>query len=100
MDSITISDEIKEYITRLTNSTRQEHEHILYGTSPRGSIGLMVASKALAVVTGKTYVSHEEVQRVALAVLRHRVILNYQAKVSGLTEDEVLLELFSGVKLV
>ncbi len=100
IDDIVVSDEIKEYITRLTSITRKEHEYILYGTSPRGSIGLMTASKAVALAEGRTYVTHEDVQRVALPVLRHRVILNYQAKLSGLSEDEVLLELFSWVKLV
>ncbi len=48
IDDIVVSDEIKEYITRLTSITRKEHEYILYGTSPRGSIGLMLASKAVA----------------------------------------------------
>ncbi|MEI8008180.1 MAG: MoxR family ATPase [bacterium] len=100
IDDITISDEIKHYITKLTSITRKEHEHILYGTSPRGSIGLMQASKAVALATGRTYVTHEDVQKVALPVLRHRIILNYQAKLAGLTEDQVLLELFEIVSLV
>ncbi|MEI6672012.1 MAG: MoxR family ATPase [bacterium] len=100
IDAITLSDEIKHYITRLTNITRQEHEYILYGTSPRGSIGLMLASKAVALAAGKTYVTHEDVQKVALPVLRHRVILNYQAKLAGFTEDQVLLSLFETVNLV
>lgn len=100
LESIIISDEVKHYITRLTNITRQNHEYILYGTSPRGSIGLMLASKAVALAEWRAFVRHEDVQRVALSVLRHRVILNYQAKLSGLTEDQVLLELFEEVKLV
>ena len=100
LDNINISDEIKHYITKLTSITRKEHEYILYGTSPRGSIGLMQASKAIALATGRTYVTHEDVQKVALAVLRHRIILNYQAKLAGLTEDQVLLELFETISLV
>jgi len=100
IDTIAISDEIKQYITRLTHITRQEHQYILYGTSPRGSIGLMQGAKAVALAEGRTFVTHEDVQRVALPVLRHRVILNYQAKLSGLTEDQVLLELFETVKLI
>ena len=100
IDSITISDEIKHYITKLTSITRKEHEYILYGTSPRGSIGLMLASKAVALAEWRSYVTHEDVQRVALPVLRHRVILNYQAKLAGLTEDQVLLSLFETVSLV
>lgn len=100
IDDIIISDEVKHYITRLTSITRKEHEYILYGTSPRGSIGLMLASKAVALAEWREFVTHEDVQRVALPVLRHRVILNYQAKLSGLSEDEVLLSLFEEVKLV
>lgn len=100
IDNIIISDEVKHYITRLTSITRKDHEYILYGTSPRGSIGLMLASKAVALAEGRAFVTHEDVQRVALSVLRHRVILNYQAKLSGLSEDQVLLELFEEVKLV
>ncbi len=100
IDDIVISDEIKHYITKLTSITRKEHEYILYGTSPRGSIGLMLASKAVALANGKEYVTHEDVQRVALPVLRHRIILNYQAKLAGLTEDQVLLDLFETVPLI
>ena len=100
VEKIAISDEIKNYITRLTSITRKEHEHILYGTSPRGSIGLMITSKALAFCSGRNYVTHEDVQRVALPVLRHRIILNYQARLAGLNEDQVILELFEGVKLM
>lgn len=100
INTITISDEIKHYITKLTSITRKEHEYILYGTSPRGSIGLMLASKAVALAEWRTYVTHEDVQKVALPVLRHRIILNYQARLSGLTEDDVLLSLFETVALV
>ena len=100
IDDIVISDEIKHYITKLTSITRKEHEYILYGTSPRGSIGLMLASKAVALANGKEYVTHEDVQRVALPVLRHRIILNYQAKLAGLTVDQVLLDLFETVPLI
>ena len=100
VEKIAISDEIKNYITRLTSITRKEHEHILYGTSPRGSIGLMITSKALAFCSGRNYVTHEDVQRVALPVLRHRIILNYQARLAGLNEDQVILELFEGVNLM
>lgn len=60
----------------------------------------MLASKAVALANGKTYVTHEDVQRVSLPVLRHRVILNYQARLAGLSEDQVLLELFEEVELI
>jgi|GEM_PF-1954254 len=59
----------------------------------------MTGAKALAFVEGKEYVTHEDVQKVALSVLRHRIVLSYDAKISGLTEDGVLLELFGQVHL-
>lgn len=100
INDIVISDEIKHYITKLTSITRKEHEYILYGTSPRWSIGLMLASKAVALAEWRAYVTHEDVQKVALPVLRHRIILNYQARLSWLTEDQVLLELFETIPLI
>jgi len=99
VEKVTMSDEVKEYITRLVQKTREKNPNILYGSSPRGSIGLMTAAKALAFVQGKEYVTHEDVQKVALSVLRHRIVLSYDAKISWLTEDGVLLDLFGEVKL-
>lgn len=99
MEKVTMSDEVKDYITRLVQKTREKNPNILYGSSPRWSIGLMTGAKALAFVEGKEYVTHEDVQKVALSVLRHRIVLSYDAKISGLTEDGVLLELFGQVHL-
>jgi len=98
ISQVTISDQVKSYITRLVDATRN-CEHLSYGSSPRGSIGLMTASKALAFAEGRDYVIHEDIQRVALPVLRHRVVLEYQARMSGLSPDQVLLDLFAGISL-
>lgn len=98
IQDVNLSDQIKNYITRLMEATRIT-DRLLYGASPRGSIGIMVASKALAFCEGRAYVTYEDIQRVALAVLRHRVILSYEAKTDGLDADEVLIELFGKVSL-
>jgi MoxR-like ATPase len=98
IQDVKLSDHVKQYITKLMDATRNSAQ-LLYGASPRGSIGIMVASKALAFCEGRNYVSHEDVQRVALAVLRHRVILSYEAKTDGLDADDVLVEIFGKVSL-
>ncbi len=98
VQAVAISDQVKWYITRLVDATRN-CEHLSYGASPRGSIGLMNASKALAFCEGRDYVTHEDVQRVALPVLRHRVVLSYEAKMEGLEVDKVLLKIFEEVGL-
>lgn len=98
ISQVTISDQVKSYITRLVDATRN-CEHLSYGASPRGSIGLMTASKALAFCEGRDYVMHDDVQRVSLPVLRHRVVVSYEAKMEGLEVDEILVKLFEEVKL-
>lgn len=95
---VTMSDQVKWYITRLIDATRN-CDKLSYGSSPRGSIGLMTASKALAFCEGRDYVSHDDIQRVALAVLRHRVVLSYEAKMEWLTTDDVLCALFEEISL-
>ncbi|MFA5748043.1 MAG: MoxR family ATPase [Candidatus Absconditabacterales bacterium] len=100
VEKVKISDEIKKYITKLINKTREKNQNILYGSSPRGSIGLMLASKALAFVQNRDYVIYDDVQQIALSVLRHRIIISDDAKIQGLTEDQILLDLFSQVYLI
>jgi MoxR-like ATPase len=98
ISQVTISDQVKSYITRLVDATRN-CEQLSYGASPRGSIGLMTASKALAFCEGRDYVTHDDVQRVSLPVLRHRVVMSYEAKMEGLEVDTILIELFEMISL-
>ncbi len=99
LEKMEMSDDIKDYIARLIHKTREKNPNILYGASPRWSIGLMISSKAVAYLEGREYVKHDDVQRVFLSVLRHRVVLTYDAKIDNLTEDEILLEIASKVPL-
>lgn len=99
IEDIVISDDIKDYIVRLVNSTRKKDERVLYGASPRWSISLMNASKTLAYILWRDYVIHEDIQKLALLVLRHRVILTYDAIVDGLNVDDVVCDMLSKVSL-
>lgn len=97
--SIKISDDIKDYIVRIVEATRQKDARIMYGASPRAGIWLLFASKALAFLEGRDHVEHKDVQRLCLSVLRHRIILSYDAKVDDITEDDLLLDLLSKITL-
>jgi MoxR-like ATPase len=99
INKVVVSDEMKKYITRLISKTREKNSNLIYGASPRWSIWLMNASRALSFIEWKEFVSHQEIQRVALSVLRHRVVLSYNAKINWITEDEILLDLFKEVEL-
>ncbi len=95
---VTLSEELKNYIVRVVDATRKSWR-FHYGASPRASIGSMMAAKSVAWLAGRTYVTHEDVQRILLLVLRHRVIPTYEAQISKKSSDELLLEVIGWVSL-
>ena len=97
VEEVKIDDTIKHYIAHIVNQTREKNNNILYWSSPRWSLGLMVAAKTVAFIQWRDFVKHEDVQRVALPVLRHRIVLSYDAKLAWLTEDSVLLDIIGNV---
>lgn len=86
------SEKMKEYIVKLVEKTREKDERVLYGASPRWSIALLNASKAVAFLEWRDYITYEDIQRVALNSLRHRIIISYDAKIDWYNEDKILLE--------
>ena len=87
---VPISDDLKKKIVTLVGKTRTNKELIEYGASPRASLGLVMASKAYALINGRTYVSMEDVKKMAYPVLRHRIILSFKAEREGKTPDDVV----------
>jgi MoxR-like ATPase len=89
---------VGEYAVSLTMATRRPTQygapsvgpHIEFGASPRGSIGLVHAARALALLRGRSYALPQDVQAVAKDVLRHRLVLTYDALAEGVTADAVL----------
>ncbi|MBY0403782.1 MAG: MoxR family ATPase [Cyanobacteria bacterium] len=92
-EAVYLDPKIIQYIVSLVQATREvNHPHLLYGASPRGSLALAKASKALSLLRGRTYVTPEDVDALYLDCLRHRIILSYQGLAQGMTPDQVLLE--------
>jgi len=87
---IPIANDIKKAAVQLVTSTRQKKDLIEYGASPRASIGLILASKARALIEGRKYVSKEDINKMAFPVMRHRIILSFEAERQGLHEDDVI----------
>jgi MoxR-like ATPase len=87
---VPISDDLKKKVVALVNRTRTHKELIEYGASPRASLGLVLAAKAYALINGRTYVSMEDVKKMAYPVLRHRIILSFKAEREGKTPDDVI----------
>lgn len=93
-----VSDEMYDYVVRLTEATR-ESPYVLLGASPRASIALIRMARAMAVMSGREYVVPEDVKAVWYDVLSHRVKLGTKAKAEGVTVTEALMQVFDGVKL-
>lgn len=96
--------EIKNYVTSIVDATRtparyglQLSEYIAYGASPRATIFLVLGAKAHALLRGRGYVVPEDVKAIACEVLRHRIILTYQAEADGVTTDSVVSQVLQNV---
>ena len=83
---------VMEYAVALTAATREPGEHgwVEFGASPRGSINLIHAARALALLRARDYVLPVDVRDLARDVLRHRIVLTYEALASGVDADRVL----------
>lgn len=87
---VPVANDIKKDIVDLVVKTRKYKELIEYGASPRASIGLTMAAKARALLEGRDYVTKEDVKIMAYPVLRHRLILNFEAERNNFNEDDVI----------
>ena len=98
---VILAKHVQDYIVRLTLATHPEGPHALpitnkflrWGSSPRGAQTLALAAKVRALLEGRFNVSFEDVRRVYLPAMRHRVILNFEAQAEGMETDHVLLEI-------
>jgi MoxR-like ATPase len=97
------SEAIEEYIIKIVEETRKKDwdygKYISYGASPRASIALYIASKAEALMRSRDYVTPEDVKAVVYPVLRHRIILNYEAEAEEITTDKVISHILNAVSV-
>jgi MoxR-like ATPase len=106
VDSIYVDEKVKQYVIDIVFATRNPEEYKLnlkelieYGCSPRASINLILAAKANAFMNGDGYVSPDDVKAVAHEVLRHRLILSYEAEAEDTTPDDVIGQIINKVKV-
>jgi len=88
-----ISDEMKKRAVEIVLKTRNRKDIIEYGASPRASIALIKTAKARALIEGRKFVSKEDIDYMAFSVLRHRIILNFEAERKGMTTDDAIKEI-------
>ncbi|MBR9676839.1 MoxR family ATPase [Candidatus Woesearchaeota archaeon] len=104
--NIYLDKKVEDYIVRLIECTRNSKkydiklgEYIQYGSSPRGTISLFIASKANALLNGREYVTPHDVKEIAHVTLRHRIILNYEGQAEEVDVDTIIDEILSKVPI-
>jgi len=103
--AVHVDDEVQEYMIELVNATRnpQEYglddikEYIHFGASPRVSIDMFKAVKAMAFMRGKDFVTPVDVAYIAKELMRHRIVLTYEAEAEGVTTDEIIQKVLEAV---
>lgn len=94
--SIRIDERLLQFIAKLIHQTRN-HKSIYLGASPRASLAIMNASKAIAAMQGRDFVTPEDIREVVIPVLRHRIILAPDKEMEGITEEEVIKQIIQGM---
>jgi MoxR-like ATPase len=106
IDQIYIDDKIKGYIVDIVHATRRSAEYhldiapyIQYGASPRATIFLTRAAKAQAFLEGRGYVTPQDVKTIGTDVLRHRLLITYEAEAEDITAENLLQRIFDQLKV-
>jgi MoxR-like ATPase len=101
-----VDERIKDYIVQLVFATRKPQDYkldlkdlIQFGASPRATIYLAQAAKAHAFIKGRGYVTPEDIKAIGMDVLRHRIILTYEAEAEELTTESVISRIFDAVEV-
>jgi len=89
IQKVLVEEKLLDYIAQLVIKTRN-HPHLYLGASPRASIAVMNASKAMAAIQGRDFVIPEDIKKVLVPVLAHRVILSPEREMEGLTQENVI----------
>ncbi|NNN07508.1 MAG: AAA family ATPase [Elusimicrobia bacterium] len=102
-----LDEKIKDYIVELVYATREPEKHklashkhlIAYGASPRATIALAQAAKAYAFINARGYVTPEDVKAIGPDVLRHRILVSYEAEAENVDSDQIVRALFEAVEV-
>ena len=93
-----IEEKLLQFIAKFIHQTRN-HKSIYLGASPRASLAIMNASKAIAAMNGRDFVMPEDILEVLGPVLRHRIILAPDKEMEGISEDEVIKQIVNGMDI-
>lgn len=95
---VIVEDNLLEYIAQIVVNTR-ENPFLFLGASPRASLALLVASKGFAAISGRDFVTPEDIKTSALAVLQHRIIISPDREMEGMTAEEIIKQILEPIEI-
>lgn len=96
--NIKFADNLKKYIVDIIQSTRK-NDDVTLGVSPRGTLHLFKAAKAWAFINGKDYVTPDDIQKMCIPVLSHRIIMSSAAKMKNITSEKIIHDTIANIKV-
>jgi len=107
ISDIYVDEKVKNYVLDLVFATREPEKYklndlkplIAYGASPRASICFIQAAKALAFINGRGYVTPEDIKLIGADILRHRVIVTYEAEAEEITSENIIKQIFDQIEV-
>ncbi|OQY34704.1 MAG: ATPase [Spirochaetaceae bacterium 4572_59] len=99
-EEVYIDAKIEEYIIDIIQASRKTNEYIQFGASPRASIFLCQAARGLALMQGRNYVTPQDIREIVPDVLRHRIVISYEAEAEGITSDDLIQKILDSVPAV
>jgi MoxR-like ATPase len=107
VDQVYVDPALMEYAVKIVTATRKPKDvgmadlerYIMFGASPRASINLILTARALAFVRGRNYALPQDVLDMALDVIRHRLVLTYEALSDNITSDDLLIKIFDRIPI-
>lgn len=99
INGIYIDDNVKNYVLDIVLKTREKSNYIACGASPRASLGLIKSAKGRAFLEGRDYVVPDDIKSMAYDVLRHRILLSYEAEADDITSEDIIAGILEKVNL-
>jgi MoxR-like ATPase len=98
LEEVIVEEQLIKYIAAITHKTRS-HGKLFLGGSPRASLSMLRAAKAIAVIRGRDFVTPEDIRFVTIPVLNHRLILTPEAEMEGFTSEEIIKEIVESIEV-
>lgn len=99
IEGVYVDQYIREYVLDIVLKTREDNIYIACGASPRASLNLIKAAKAMAFIEGRDYVMPDDVKAVVYDVLRHRIALTYEAEAEDMTSESIIADILGNIEL-